>query len=96
MRNLLLAAAVGGAALMSGYGTAAAQVAIDVPGAGFYVGPTYHDEDDDNYSRGPRYYRGDRYYNDTYRGHRQLRSDFSVCGRYSYFDGNACQPGRRP
>ena len=33
MRNLFLAAAVGGAALMSGYGTAVAQVAIGVPGA---------------------------------------------------------------
>ena len=92
MRQLLLAAAVGGTALMSGYGTAIAQVAIEVPGPGVYVGPTYHD--DDYYSR--RYYRGYRYYDDTHRGGRQLRSDRNLCGRYAYFDGNACQPGRRP
>jgi hypothetical protein len=96
MRQLLLAAAVGGAALMSGYGTAVSQVAIEVPGAGVYVGPTYHD-DDDYYSG--RYYRGYRYYDDTYgtyhRG-RQLRSDRNLCGRHAYFDGNACQSGRRP
>ena len=45
MRRLLLAAAVGGTALMSGYGTAAAQVAIEIPGAGLYLGPTYDDDD---------------------------------------------------
>jgi hypothetical protein len=27
---------------------------------------------------------------------RERRTDRIVCGRYSYFDGNACQPGRRP
>lgn len=94
MRNLLMAAAVGGAALISGYGTAAAQFGIQVPGAGLYIGQTY-DDDDDDYSYGPRYYRSDRYYDDNYRGH-QLRSDFSQCGRYAYWDGDACQPGRRP
>ena len=26
----------------------------------------------------------------------ELRSDFDQCGRYSYWDGNACQLGRRP
>ena len=94
IRNLFVAIAVGVAALLSGYGTAVAQFGIEVPGAGVYVGQNYYD--DDNYPRGSRYYRGDRYYNDNYRGHRQLRSDFSACGRYAYFDGNACQPGRRP
>ena len=96
MRNLLMAAAVGVAALTSGYGTAAAQVAIGVPGAGFYFGPTYHDDDDD-YSHGRRQYRGYRYYDDdNYRGRRQLRSDYNLCGRNAHHDGNACQPGRRP
>ena len=41
MRQLMLAIAVGATALMSGYGAAVAQVAIEVPGAGVYVGPTY-------------------------------------------------------
>ena len=97
MRRLILAAAVGGTALMSGYGTAVAQVAIEVPGAGVYVGPTH--DDDDYYA--PRYYRSHRYYryydDDAYRTRaRERRSDRNLCGRYAYFDGNACQPGRRP
>jgi len=91
---MLLAAAMGGTALMSGYCTAAAQVAIEVPGAGLYVGPTYYD---DYYSYGPRYYRGYRYYDDSYHVRsRQRRSDRNQCGRYAYWDGNACQLGRRP
>ena len=91
MRQLLLAAAMGGAALMWGYGTAVAQVAVEVPGAGVYVGPTYYD------GYGPRYYRDYRYYDDySYRSSHERRSDFEKCGRYSYWDGDACKPGRRP
>jgi hypothetical protein len=94
MRQFLLAAAIGATALMSGYGTAIAQVAIEVPGAGVYVGPTYH-EDDDYYTR--RYHRGYRDYDDAYRTRaHERRVDRNLCGRYAYFDGNACQPGRRP
>jgi hypothetical protein len=97
MRQLLLTAAVGGTALMLGHGIAVAQVAIEVPGAGVYVGPNYYDDDDDYYySDRPRYYRGYRYYDDSYRWRRNLRSDRNLCGRYAYWDGNACQPGRRP
>lgn len=93
MRRLMLAAAVGGTALMSGYGTAVAQVAIEVPGFGVYLGPTY--DDDDYYA--PRYYRGYRYYDDGYRTRaHERRVDRGLCGRHAYFDGNACQPGRRP
>jgi hypothetical protein len=92
MRQLLLAAAVGATALMSGYGTAVAQVAIEVPGAGVYVGPTYYDDD-----YAPRYYRDHRYYDDAYETRaRERRNDRNLCGRYAYWDGNACQPGRRP
>jgi hypothetical protein len=93
MRQLLLAAAVGGTALMSGYGTSVAQVAIEVPGAGVYVGPTYHDR----YYYGPRYYREYPYYDDDYyrTRSRQRRIDFQNCGRHAYWDGNTCQPGRR-
>jgi len=91
MRQLLLAAAMAATVLMTGYGTAVAQVAIEVPGAGVYVGPTY-----DGYYYGPRYYRGYRYYDDNpYRARRERRNDFRNCGRYAYWDGNACQPGRR-
>lgn len=95
MRNLLLAATVGVAALMSGYGTAAAQFVIEVPDAGLYFGPTYEDDDDEE-SYGSNYSRDYRYADDTYRGRRQLRSDFNQCGYYAYWDGNACQPGSRP
>ena len=93
MRQLLLTAAVGGTALMSGYSTAVAQVAFEVPGAGIYIGPTYPDDD---YYDSRRYYHGYRYYDGGHRWRRQLRSDRNLCGRHAYFDGNACQPGRRP
>ncbi|HEY7245758.1 MAG TPA: hypothetical protein VH678_17950 [Xanthobacteraceae bacterium] len=92
MRQFLLAAAVGGIALMSGYGTAVAQVAIEVPGAGVYIGPTYHD----GYYYAPRHYREYRYYDDYRTGARQRRIDRQFCGRHAYWDGNTCQPGWRP
>jgi hypothetical protein len=93
MRQWLLAAAVSGTALMSCYGTTAAQVAIEVPGAGVYIGPTYYD-DDYRYRRSDRSY---RYYNYDYRPRAsQRRSDRELCGRHSYWDGSSCQPGRRP
>jgi hypothetical protein len=42
-----------------------------------------------------RYYYG--YYDGAYGTRaRERRRDRIVCGRYSYWDGNACQPGRRP
>lgn len=95
MRKLLLSAGVGGMALMWGYGTAVAQVAIEVPGAAVYVGPTHYGDDYSSYA--PRYYRDYRYYDDAYYTRaRERRMDRKLCGRYAYFDGNACQPGRRP
>jgi hypothetical protein len=45
----------------------------------------------------PRYrYRGYFYRDSDSRTWRERRRDRTVCGRYSYWDGNACQPGRRP
>ena len=100
MRQLILAAVMSGATLVAGHGIASAQVAIEFPGAGVYFGPNYYDDDDDDYDyrdrRVYRYYGDDRYDDDTYRGRRQLRRDFNQCGRYAYWDGNTCQPGRRP
>ena len=98
MRRLMLAAALSGGTLMVGYGTAAAQVALEFPGAGVYVGPGYYYDDDyyhdDRYYYGPTYgYHRDR--RDSRSGH-ERRRDRTVCGRYSYFDGSNCQPGRRP
>jgi hypothetical protein len=93
MRQLMLAIAVGATALTSGYGAAVAQVAIEVPGAGVYVGPTHYD--DDYYAR--RYYRDYRYNDNAYETRaRERRNDRNLCGRYAYWDGNSCQPGRRP
>ena len=98
MRHLILAAAVSGAALLAGYGTAAAQVAIEIPGAGVYVGPGYDRYDDYEY-RGRRvygYYGYDRY-DDAYRGRgRERHLDRTKCGRSAYWDGQACLPGWRP
>jgi len=92
MHQRFLAAAVGAIALMSGYGAAVAQVAVEVPGAGLHVGPTYSYDD-----YAPHYYRDYRYYDDSYRTRaRERRNDRNLCGRYSYWDGNSCQPGRRP
>ena len=98
MRQLMLAAAVSGAALIAGYGTASAQVAIEIPGAGVYVGPGYDDGYYSEYGSRRAYgYRSYRYDDDGYHGRAgERRSDFQRCGRYSYWDGNACQPGRRP
>ena len=95
MRRQLLATAVGGFALMSGYGAATGQVAFEVPGVGLYIGPTYHDDYYDyRYDRSHYGYRDYRY--DYPARARERRNDRIVCGRYSYWDGNACQPGRRP
>jgi hypothetical protein len=94
MRRQLLATAVGGIALMSGYGAATGQVAFEVPGVGLYIGPTFHDDYDYRYDRSHYGYRDYRY--DYPARARERRNDRIVCGRYSYWDGNACQPGRRP
>jgi hypothetical protein len=84
---------------MAGYGTAAAQIALEVPGAGLYIGPNHYHETHDYYD-GPAVYGydgDDRYYDDAYRARsHQKRVDRIVCGRHFYWDGNACQPGRRP
>ena len=66
MRRQLLATAVGGIALMSGYGAATGQVAFEVPGVGLYIGPTYHDDYYD--------YRHDRSHYGVVREKRVLRA----------------------
>jgi hypothetical protein len=97
MCRLLLAAAMAGIALMSAYGTAVAQVVIEGPRAGVYIGPTYHDDYYDyGYDRRYYRYREYRYYDDYPARVRERRNDRIICGRYSYWDGNACQLGRRP
>ena len=95
MRRLLLAAAVGGTALMSGYGTAAAQVAIEIPGlACTWARLTMTTITLNSYGRS--YDRDYRYYGDRHRTRGHERSDRNICGRNAYWDGDACQPGRRP
>jgi hypothetical protein len=92
MRRLLMATAVGGTVLMTGYATAAAQVAVEVPGGGVYVGPAYRGD----YYYGRPYYREYGYYDsDVYRSRRERRIDFQNCGRHAHWDGNTCQPGWR-
>ncbi len=94
MRQLILAAAAGSIALLTGHTAASAQVAIEVPGAGVYVGPTYYDEYYEPY--GPRvygYYEYDRGYHARTR---ERHSDRQKCGRRAYWDGQTCLPGYRP
>jgi hypothetical protein len=98
MRHLMLAAAVSGAALMAGYGTAAAQVAIEIPGAGVYVGPGYDDGYYSEYGGRRTYgYRSYRYYDDAYDTRaRERHLDRGRCGRNAFWNGEACVAGRRP
>jgi hypothetical protein len=85
MRKLLLAAAVSATALTAGYGAASAQVAIETPNGGVYIGPTYD----------PYYYG----YYDTYDGYdvraRNRYRDRDLCGRNAHWNGEVCLPGRR-
>ena len=99
MRQLMLAAAVSGAALIAGFAPANAQLAIEVPGAGVYVGPTYYDNYyDDRYYEpyGPRVYGYSRYDRGYDVRARERYSDRQRCGRNAYWDGQACIAGFRP
>jgi len=96
MRQFILAAAVSGAALFSGYGTAAAQFAIETPAGGVYVGPNYYYDDDYYRPYGPRvygYYGYDRGYDVRRRDRYQ---DRQRCGSNAYWNGQVCVAGRRP
>jgi len=98
MRQLVLAAAVSGTALLSGFGAANAQLVIETPPAGVYVGPAYNDYYyyDDDYAPGPRVYG----YYDYAPGYgtraRERFSDRERCGRGAHWDGQQCVAGRRP
>jgi hypothetical protein len=97
MRKLMLAAAVSGAAIVAALTPASAQLAIETPAGGIYVGPNnYYD---DHYSRpyGPRVY-GYSYNDRGYSGHdyRQRREDYGRCGPNSHWDGQGCSAGVRP
>jgi hypothetical protein len=99
MRKLMLAAAVGSAAMVAALTPAAAQLAIETPAGGIYVGPnTYYENDYYNYddSYGPRVYGysyRDRGYHTRYR---DRASDRQRCGRNAYWDGQNCVAGFRP
>lgn len=97
MRQLMLAAAVSGAALVAGFGAANAQVAIETPRGGVYIGPSDYYYNDYYYQPyGPRVY-GYTYYDDGYdRRSRQSWRDRQKCGRRAYWDGQTCIPGYRP
>jgi hypothetical protein len=97
MRQLVLAAAVSGSALFSGMGAASAQLAIETPAGGVYVGPAYHNYYYDGYyGPGPRAYG----YYDYAPGYstraRDRYQDRQRCGRNAYWNGQVCIAGRRP
>jgi hypothetical protein len=96
MRKLMLAAAISGAAMVAALTPASAQLAIETPAGGIYVGPNnYYD---DYYYRpyGPRVY-GYTYHDRGYgvRGRERYR-DRQRCGRNAYWDGQTCVAGFRP
>ena len=98
MRKAILAAVVSGTALIAGFGAASAQVAIETPAGGVYVGPAYNDHYYDRYyyEPGPRVYG----YYDYAPGYgtraRERYSDRQRCGRGSHWDGQVCVAGPRP
>jgi hypothetical protein len=98
MRRFMLTAVATGAALVAGYGSATAQLVIETPSAGVYVGtPNTYDS---------RYYtdrRAPRVYGYT-RGYRYDEDDDAVairpngpggCGTYYYWNGDRCVDARR-
>jgi hypothetical protein len=90
MRKVMLASAVTGAALVAGFGTAAAQVVIETTPPDVYVAPSYsYDADYYTYRSRPRVYGYTRY--------RVVDDDEVVvrrsrggCGAYHYWNGARC------
>jgi hypothetical protein len=97
MRKLMLTAAVSGAALFAALTPASAQLAIETPAGGIYVGPNSYYHDDYYYEPyGPRVYGytyRDRGYDTRYR---ERYRDRERCGRGMYWDGQNCVAGFRP
>ncbi len=96
MRKLMLTAAVSGAALFAALTPASAQLAIETPAGGIYVGPNSYYYDDYYYEP-----YGPRVYGYTYREYDGRRTteryrDRQKCGRRAYWDGQTCVPGFRP
>jgi hypothetical protein len=85
MRKLLLAAAAAATTLTAGYGAASAQVAIETPRGGVYVGPAYD----------PYYYDEYGYYDGYEVRSRQRYRDRTLCGWNAHWNGEVCLPGRR-
>ena len=96
MRHFLMAAAVSGTALFAGLGAANAQIAIETPAGGVYVGPSHYDDGYyyEPYGRRAYGYSGyDRGYDSRAR---ERYSDRQRCGRNAHWDGQVCVAGRRP
>jgi hypothetical protein len=96
MRQLILAAA-SVPALLAGSGIAAAQVAIETPRGGVYLGPTYHYDYGYYEPYGPPVY---GYYDPYYSGRsvraRERFTDRERCGYNAHWDGQQCVAGSRP
>ena len=96
MRHFLMAAAVSGTALFAGLSAANAQIAIETPAGGVYVGPTYYNDGYYYEPYGQRaygYYGYDRGYHN--RSTERYR-DRQRCGRGAHWDGQRCVAGFRP
>jgi len=97
MRRLMLAAAATGAALLAGYGSAAAQLVIETPPADVYVDTPYsYDSGYYTTRRGPRVYGYTREYRYDDDDAVSLRpSGPGGCGTYYYWNGDRCVDARR-
>ena len=96
MRRMMIASAAADAALFASAGFATAQIVIDTPPVGVYVGTP--DRDYDAYDARTRVYGYQRYYrysddDDTV----VVRPGFrpSNCGTYRYWNGDRCVDARR-
>ena len=97
MRRIMLTAVATGAALVAGYGSAAAQLVVETPPASVYVDTPY--AYDSGYyvdRRGPRVYGYTREYRYSDDDTIAIRPNGpGGCGTYFYWNGDRCVDARR-
>ena len=73
--------------MIAGHGAASAQIAVETPRGGLYIGPSYDPYySDDDYGYG--------YYDGYEVRTRQRYQDRTLCGWNAHWNGEVCLPGR--